>query len=165
MKLHSSTSLLSNSSTAGGATWTVMEQLSCNHVENHPSLFCSLTHTPLGLLCSIPCLHLLQWLQNLPTTTFLFALSWTETHQRSAELEDDALLTASLPQRVSVSPFTGHLGQRWQSSGPAVAAVWTQILTGWNKTWTQCFFFCMMRCVQSWNAANKIKQADTNETF
>lgn len=150
MELHSSTSLLLNSSTAGGATWTVMEQLSCNHVEIHPSLFCSVaSHTqPFALLFSIPCLHLLRWLQNLPTTTFLFALSWTETHQRSAELEDDALLTTSLPQRVSVSPFTGRFGQRWQSSGPAVGAVWTQILTRWNKTWTQWVFFCMVRCVQ-----------------
>lgn len=48
MKLHSCTSLLSNSPTAGGATWTVMEQLSCNHVEIYPPLFCSVpshTHT------------------------------------------------------------------------------------------------------------------------
>lgn len=129
MKLHSSTSLLSNSSTAGGATWTVMEQLSCNHVEIHPPLFCSVpshthTHTPLALLCSILCLHLLQRLCRISPPQLFFLLSAGRRHING--LLSLKTMPSSPPPSPSVYQFLLLLLAVSARGGRAVVLLWLQ---------------------------------------
>lgn len=106
-------------------------------------------HALLGHLCSMLCLHLLT---ESPQCNFLFALSWTETHQRSAELEDGALLTSSLPHVYQFLLL--HLHELLLLAVLArgvrrVLLLWLQfgqILTSWNRTLTQKVLFIVRMC-------------------
>lgn len=88
---------------------------------------------PLALLWSILCACCSCDSAESPRCNFLFALSWTETHQCSAEPGEGALLTGSPPSHLSVPPsspprssFIGYLSERRRTSGPVVAPVWIQ---------------------------------------
>lgn len=63
-------------------------------------------HPPPPLLCSTLCVCCSRDSAESPRCNFLFALSWTETPQRSAERGESALLTGSLPH---LSQFLLHL--------------------------------------------------------
>lgn len=108
-----------------------------------PSLPPSNAPPPASLLCSTLCVCCSCDSAESPRCNFLFALSWTETHQRSAERGESALLTGSLPH---LSQFLLHLRALLllavlARSGRQVVLLWLQfghtILTRWTASLTQ----------------------------